>query len=234
MKLFLPDEEIVDALLLYLHHDAVDLAFPLRTLIPSLDSAVLEVLAGSESALSASQIARLSARGTRAGQAAVLDRLVQHGLVMAQKANTGYLYRLNRSHVLSPAVLSAVAARQEVLDRLKITVAAFDPVPVSTALYGSFARREAGPASDVDLLLVLEDAFDRHADAWQAQLDDLEQRVLAWTGNRLEILQLSLGQLAAANLAREPLMQSLRDEAITLQGRGVADVLATVGAGVRR
>jgi predicted nucleotidyltransferase len=212
----------------------VDLTSPLRSLIPSLDSAVLEVLAGTESGLSASQIARLSARGTRAGQGVVLDRLVQHGLVIAERANTGYLYRLNRAHVLSPAVLGAVGARQEILDRLRTATAALDPMPVSVALYGSFARRQAGPGSDVDLLLVLDEAFDRHADRWQAQLDGLEQQVLAWTGNGLEVLQLSTRQLADAVAAREPLMQSLLDEAVTLQGRDVADLLAPDRAGGRR
>lgn len=212
----------------------MDLTAPLRSLVPSLDSAVLEVLAGTESGLSATQIARLSARGTRAGQAAVLDRLVQHGLVLAEKSNTGYLFRLNRAHVLSSAVLSAVHARQEISHRLAIAAAALDPAPVAVALFGSFVRREAGPDSDIDLLLVVDDAFDRHADGWQAQLGALEQLVQAWTGNRLEVLQLSLGQLADATAAGEPLMLSLRHEAVALRGRKVADLLAGVGAGGRR
>jgi len=208
----------------------MDLAYPLRSLIPSLDSAVLEVLAGTESGLSASQIARLSARGTRAGQAAVLDRLVQHGLVLADRANTGYLFRLNRAHVLAPAVLAAAGARQQILARLSTAVAALEPVPVSAALYGSFARREAGPASDLDLLLVVVDTFDRYADAWQSQLEQLEQQVLAWTGNRLEVLQLSVRQLADAARAGEPLTRSLRDEAVTLCGTDVATLLAPLAA----
>lgn len=212
----------------------MDLASPLRSLTPSLDSAVLEVLAGTESALSASQIARLSLRGTRAGQGVVLDRLVQHGLVLAEKANTGYLFRLNRAHLLTPAVLAAVGARQEIVDRLRTATAALDPAPVSVALYGSFVRRQAGPDSDLDLLLVLDDAFDWHVDAWHSQLTSLEQQVLAWTGNNLEVLHLSTRQLAAAVAAGEPLMQSLRDEAVTLHGRDVEALLAAVGAGARR
>src|SRR5664279_3861208 len=121
---------------------AVDLTSPLRTLAPSLESAILEVLAGTESALSASTIARLSRRGTRQGQWTVLTRLVGHGLVLADPSSTGSLYRLNREHVLAPAVLSAVAARQEVLRRLTAAVANLGPV-ASAAVYGSFARREA-------------------------------------------------------------------------------------------
>jgi predicted nucleotidyltransferase len=218
---------------LYLHLDGVDLTSPLRSLTPSLDSAVLEVLAGTESGLSASQIARLSVRGTRAGQGAVLDRLVQHGLVLADRANTGYLFRLNRAHVLAPAVLTAVGARQEIVDRVTIAAAGLNPAPISAALYGSFVRRQAGPGSDLDLLLVLDNAFDWHADAWQNQLEHLEQQVLAWTGNRLEVLHLSDRQLVDAVIAGEPLVQSLREEAVTIHGRDIAALLATPAGGRR-
>ncbi len=208
----------------------MDLVSPLHSLIPSLDSAVLEVLAGTESGLSASQIARLSVRGTRAGQAAVLDRLTRHGLVLADKANTGYLYRLNRAHLLSAAILAAIGSRQELVDRLTTAIAALDPAPVSVALYGSFVRRQAGPDSDLDLLLVCDDASDRHADAWLSQLEALEQRVLAWTGNRLELLQLSVRQLTEAVAVGEPLMRSLREDAVTLYGTDVATLLAPLAA----
>ena len=75
----------------------VDLTSPLRTLAPSLESAVLEVLAGTESGLSATAIARLAPRGSRQGQYTVLTRLVDHGLVLADPSSTGALYRLNGS-----------------------------------------------------------------------------------------------------------------------------------------
>lgn len=203
----------------------MDLTLPLGSLIPSLDSAVLEVLARTESGLSASQIARLSARGTRAGQAAVLSRLVAHGLVLAEQANTGYLYRLNRAHLLAPAVLAATGVRHELVSRLAAVISALDPAPVSAALYGSFVRGQAGPHSDLDLLLVLENGLDRYDDAWQDQLADLEQQVLAWTGNRLEVLQLSVRQLVDALGAGEPLMRSLQAEAVTVYGTPLAALL---------
>ena len=66
----------------------MDLSFPLRSLVPSLDSAVLEVLAGTESALSATQIAHLADRGTRQGQALVLDRLVHNAYKLDLQGNS--------------------------------------------------------------------------------------------------------------------------------------------------
>ena len=194
----------------------MDLTLPLGTLIPSLDSAVLEVLARTESGLSASQIARLSARGTRAGQAAVLSRLVAHGLVMAEKANTGYLYRLNRAHVLAARQCSPRAAvRQELVSRLAAAILRpLDPAPVSAALV-RVIRRGVRPARTVISTCC---SSSRTASTGIARRlagtssTDLEQRVLAWTGNRLRgRCSCPSGSWLAALGAGEPLMRSLRD-----------------------
>jgi predicted nucleotidyltransferase len=204
----------------------VDLSSPLRSIAPGLDSAVLEVLAGTESPLSASQIARLARRGTRPGQLPVLNRLVEHGLVHAEPANQGHLYRLNREHVLADAVLSATRARSGFLARLTHAVEALHPEPVSVALFGSFARGEGRPQSDVDLLLVVpSDAV--LDDDWALQLQHLADRVMSWTGNRLEHVVLTEQRLRKAARAGEPVVRSWLDEAHVLHGRRLDALVAS-------
>ncbi len=68
---------------------AMDLTSPLHSLIPTLDSAVLEVLAGAESSLSLAHVARVAPRGSRPGLALAMDRLVEQGLVTATPATSG-------------------------------------------------------------------------------------------------------------------------------------------------
>lgn len=208
----------------------VDLASPLRSVAPSLDSAVLEVLAGTESGLSASQIARLSSRGTRAGQLPVLNRLVEHGLVSADPANTGFLYRLNREHVLAPAVLSAVAARREILDRLTAAVLQLLPVPVHASLFGSFARGEAGSHSDLDLLLLTDDDLDTHDPVWTNQVLALADRVVAWTGNRMETLTFIRSRLSEVIAQDEPIVASWLADSILLHGPSIETLVASAGS----
>lgn len=203
----------------------MDLSLPLRTIAPGLDSAVLQVLAGTESGLSASQIARLTDRGTRVGQLPVLTRLVEHGLVIADPANRGFLYRLNRSHVLADAILSATRARAVILDRLTEAVQVLRPRPVSVSVYGSFARGEAGPTSDLDLLIVTATAAELGAD-WEQQLQGLEDQVLAWTGNRLERLVLGVDRLRAAFDRGEPVIASWHEQAIVLIGLTSAELVS--------
>ena len=206
----------------------MDLSSPLRSIAPGLDSAVLQTLAGTESGLSASQVARLAGRGTRVGLLPVLARLVGHGVVLAEPANRGYLYRLNRSHVLADAVVSAAGARRAIFDRLTEAVEILRPAPLSVSLFGSFARGEAGPDSDLDVLIVTAADLDPDTELareWEQQLQHLEDQVLAWTGNRLERLVMSVDRLRAAFARDEPVIAAWSEEAITLTGLTTAELL---------
>lgn len=202
----------------------MDLSSPLRSLIPSLDSAVLEVLAGTESGLGVSQIARLAQRGSRPGLALALERLVEHGLVVADAANRGSLFRLNREHVLADAVLTAYRARATVLERLGDAVGALTPRPLHASVFGSFARREAGPESDIDLLVVVatEDMLD---EAWHTQLRVVCDQVLAWTGNRMEFLVFTEDELTRVVQAGEPIVGSWRADSVTVMGAPIEALL---------
>jgi hypothetical protein len=211
----------------------VDLTSPLRSLAPSLDSSVLEVLAGTESSLGIGQIAKIARRGTRQGLSLALDRLVEHGVVDAHAANRGYLYRLNREHVLADAVVSACRARVTVLARLGEAAQALDPQPSHVSVFGSFARREAGPDSDIDLLVVLpEDA--PVDDRWHEQMRDLGDQVLTWTGNRLEYLIFTYEELRAVVARDEPVVGSWVADSVTVLGVPIESIvreLASLGEG---
>lgn len=206
----------------------MDLASPLRSLIPSMESAVLEVLAGTESGLGTTQIARLARRGTRPGHQKALDRLAEHGLVLAEPSNNGFVYRLNREHVLVPALTTAMNARQVVIKRLADAIRQLEPTPTHASLFGSFARHEGTPHSDIDLLVVVPAERERHSPDWQRQIQRLEDEVYSWTGNRLEVLAFSLSTLADAVRAGEPIIESLRDESAPLIGVRFATLVAAL------
>ncbi|MCU0273368.1 MAG: nucleotidyltransferase domain-containing protein [Acidimicrobiales bacterium] len=213
----------------------MDLTSPLRSLTPTLDSAVLEVLAATESDLGVGRIAELAGRGTRQGLALAVDRLVEHGLVTATPANRGHLYRLNREHVLADAVLSACRARVTVLARLAEAVQDLDPQPVHASVFGSFARREAGPDSDIDVLFLLPD--DVHpGDRWYEAVRALGDRVLAWTGNRMEYLAFTRAELATVVARGEPVVASWLADSITVQGDDIESLVRELetGRGRRR
>ncbi len=75
-------------------------------------------------------------------------------------------------------MLLAAGARQEFIRRLGEACAQLTPVPVSAALFGSVARNESRPDSDIDLLLVVEDDVMADLDGWTDQLYDLTGTVV--------------------------------------------------------
>ncbi|MDR1187194.1 MAG: nucleotidyltransferase domain-containing protein [Bifidobacteriaceae bacterium] len=182
----------------------MDLVTPLSTIAPGLESAALTVLVGTDTALSATQIQRVAGRGSRYGLVLALERLAGHGIVTAIPASRGSLYRLNREHVLAPVVTAAVRARSDADHRIAEAVDDLDPKPLSAALYGSVARSEATPDSDIDLLVIGADGLDPDVETWTQQINDLERRARSWTGNPLQTVTVTRAQLAlmAANKAR--------------------------------
>lgn len=201
----------------------MDLQHPLRSLVPSLDWAVLAVLAGTQSGLGASQIARLSHDGSRSGQAPILDRLVKQGLVIAEPANQGFLYRLNREHLLAPAVLRAAGIRGRLVELLGEATAQLSPAPVHASVFGSFARGEAGDESDIDVLLLA--ASDQDVADWDTQIDLLQERVRLWTGNRCSCMAFSVNRAQQLAGQGEPIVDNWVKDGLVLIGDSVQRLL---------
>lgn len=202
----------------------MDLAFPLRSLVPTMESEVLGVLAGTQGGMSIAQITAVARRGSRQGLTLALGRLVEHGLVTASPANRGSMYSLNRDHVLAESVVSGIKARQAFLDRFADAVRSMSPQPIHVSIFGSFARYEGGPNSDIDVLFVLPRgcAVD---DEWESQVRDLGERVFAWTGNRMEHIAYTEDELLDVVKTQAAIVESWRIEALTVHGPDAVSIL---------
>lgn len=207
----------------------MDLAIPLRSLVPTLDAEVLTVLAGTTTPLTGRRVAELSARGSQPGVQKVLDRLVVHGLVTSRPAGAARLYVLNRDHLLAGPVLEAAATRQRLVDRLREAVEAWRVPCRHASLFGSVARGVAGVASDVDVLVVRPNDVPEEAPLWREQLIALEEGVARWTGNHLSWFETTPSDLARAAAADETLLEAWREEAIHLAGQPLHLLLRGAG-----
>ncbi|WP_432509453.1 nucleotidyltransferase domain-containing protein [Kineococcus auxinigenes] len=205
----------------------MDPSNPLRTLAPTVDADVLQVLARTQRPLSGVTVANLSGR-SYARTRACLHRLVEHGLVTAQDAGSAVLYALNRQHVLADPVLAAVGSTASVEALLVERLAGWDPPARAVVLFGSWARGEAGPDSDLDLLLVRHDAVDADG-AWGEQVHATGQALEVLTGNAVQFVQITGSQLATAVREGQPLIIGLRQDGRVLAGPPLRELLA-VGA----
>lgn len=203
----------------------MDLSLPLRSLVSTLDAEALTVLAGTTAPLTGNRLAGLAPRGSRAGLMRVLERLVLHGLVLAEPAGAATLYRLNRDHLLCEPLLAVIQARRRLLELLRAELGGWAIPCLHASVFGSVARGDATPSSDIDLLLVRPASVGADEPGWQRQVRQLEAAVSAWTGNALAVLELTPADLARARDMAEPLLTSLQDDAVVLLGGTVPQLL---------
>jgi predicted nucleotidyltransferase len=205
-------------------HSDMDLTTPLSAVTPTLDAHVLTVLARSRASLTGRQIRQLSTTGSLAGIQLTLARLVTTGVVQAEPAGRAIMYRLNREHLLADAILAIAGARTELTQRLRDRITSW-PIPCKHAsIFGSVARGESGPDSDLDVLVVRDDAVDPNDATWTDQLSTLELDVTAWTGNTLAWFETTADGLRLAVARKEPIVQSWHDDGIWLAGESFASL----------
>lgn len=202
----------------------MDFSHPFTALMPSVDSAVLAVLARTTRAQTGREVA-LAAGRSPSGVRPVLDRLAEQGLVDSERAGRAYIYTLNREHLAAPAIEALAGLRSGLVDRLRQEIAEWRIAPSHASLFGSTARGDGDAASDVDLFIVRPEGIEAEDAIWRGQLDRLAEGVRRWTGNHAGIAELSTDQLAALRERRPPVLKDLDADALTLSGPGVGALL---------
>jgi predicted nucleotidyltransferase len=186
----------------------MDVGSPISSVVPSLDGAVLDALAGTTAPMNLSAVHRITGRGSLSGVRRVLVRLVDAGIVLAVPG--GYL--LNRDHVAAPAVELLAHLWGEVFDRIRSQVAQWLVAPRLVGVFGSAARRDGSEDSDIDLIVV-SDAADAAEDS-----SELAANVERWTGNPAHVVTLAPKDLRRMRRAREPILAAWERDLVVIAG----------------
>jgi len=203
----------------------MDVAHPHTAVCPSLDGEVLHVLAGTNMGLTGRQVALLTGRSSHSGVLQVLNRLTDQGLVDRVELNRAYLFALNREHLAAPAVEILMGMREELINRIRGALGAWQIVPLHVSLFGSTARGDGDTRSDIDLFVVRPRDVSEEHPGWRAQLDELSSQILRWTGNRAAIVEVAADELTRLSTDEPPILAELRSESIVLCGSEIAGVL---------
>jgi hypothetical protein len=152
------------------------------------------------------------------------------------------VHELNREHVGASVADMLANLRLELWRRLREELAAWRPRPLYACVFGSAARGDGDEASDIDLLLVhpplagekkpprlspivlsqLADALGPTyggtdpAEEWQSQVDRLRTLVQCWTGNSLQVVDLSFYEWRHPNKAHQPLLAEIQRDGVEL------------------
>ncbi len=202
----------------------MDLNNAITAVIPTLEGRVLQVLARTDLPLSGSRVASFIPSASNPGVRLAISRLVGQGLVHAQSAPPAVLYTANRQHLLWPAieqlVLAADGAMRALFDRIRDVVCdglgADEAEHTSVALFGSSARGDNRPDSDIDLLLVTRDQAEQQAvDALISRLIDDVQIA---TGNETNVYPASRAHFDRLVREADPMVGSWIADAKTFMG----------------
>jgi predicted nucleotidyltransferase len=206
----------------------MDVGRPYTALVPTLDGAVVTVLAGTTRRLTGREVARLTGRSAHKGVLDALNRMTEQGLVEREEAGRALLYTLNRDHLAAPAVEVLADMRVELRRRIRATLVSWAIPPLHASMFGSAARGDGDSTSDIDLFIVRSDDVNVEDDVWRAQLDDLTTRVRRWTGNRAAVSEVDEGELSALQRAERPIIDEMRNDTITLFGPNFEAMLAVM------
>ncbi len=186
---------------------------PLAVIGPSLDLAVLYVLARAEAEFTAPLIQKLLPEGgSLAGVRQALRRLIDQGIVRERISGRTRTYELNREHLVSDSVVAMASAKGSLIGRIRSEINSWEFTPLSVVLFGSAARDEMRSDSDIDLFIALPDEVDE--DLAEGHVSSLAASIHAWTGNDARPLVYRKREILPA-----PIFDSIIREGLDLAGQ---------------
>jgi predicted nucleotidyltransferase len=203
----------------------MDLSQPWSLIRSRIDMEVLLVLRGTTRPMTGRGVARLARNGSQPAVNQALRRLAGQGLVRAEEAGNAYLYTFNRDHLGAPAIDLLAGIRGELERRLRADIAEWETPPAHASIFGSAARGDGDTRSDIDVFVVRPTGVSEDEPRWRAQLERLSDHVLAWTGNRLGLSEVSASEIRRLRRERPPVVDELRRDAITLAGPAATHLL---------
>lgn len=144
-----------------------------------------------------------------------LNRLREHGLVVRRTVGPAHLWRFRRAAALAEP-LRELFEREHGLDQeiRKTLDAGLRRIPhiERAVLFGSRARGDASPASDIDLLVIVD--HERHKRTFDADFTKLRTRIEERFGAHLQSIVYSNEE--ARRKRDHPLLRAVEDEGVVL------------------
>jgi len=175
---------------------------------------LLRVLVPLSRPVSLREAARLAGMSA-AGASRAMEHLTAMGVMERREASGQHLYTVNRDSYLYgvlSGLFDAEEARQQAL--FQALRDALGPMAKAAAIFGSRARGDDRPDSDLDLLVVIEDA-DGEEGVWE-HLVELQPRIQREFGLRLSPVILGLERLRERAREGDPFVEAVAAEGIPI------------------
>lgn len=190
---------------------------------------ILRALMPLTSAVSGREAKFLSGVRSQSGAQQALNELSQLGILREERIRGARLYRVNRAHHVTDALVALFASEGKRVSALRDLVSKelaskglIERVQ-GVILFGSAARGDARPGSDLDLLVVTGTARSK-ARVTDAMLDAADEAAHT-LGVRFSPLVLALPRLRERWRAGDPLLQNIHAEGRTILGSSLAELV---------
>ena len=183
---------------------------------------ILRALMPLYSPVSGNEARALSGVRSKNGLRVALDQLTELGILQREHTGRIGLFRINRDHDLAGPLEELFAIESARISRLRTAIAqildkgAVGEHTLSIILFGSNARGEARPGSDVDLLVVTD--TESRTGAVERVLMEAEPELRRRFGLRIAPYVLDRARVRERHRDGDALMQNIQSEGRTLYG----------------
>ncbi|HUY63467.1 MAG TPA: nucleotidyltransferase domain-containing protein [Acidimicrobiales bacterium] len=202
----------------------MDFLRPVEAVIPGAQGKLLAVFAQTTAGLSVRTAARLS--GVSLAQTSrILPELAALGILERSEVPPSTVYRLVEGNVASRAIKQLARSRDLVLAELGEVAKAMPTPPLSIVVFGSFARGDAGPESDVDVVMVHQSGVDATS-MWSEGVEEWRRVVRQLTGNEVEVMEVDECVIGPRLRSRRPVWRDISREGIAIFGKSLDELQA--------
>lgn len=155
----------------------------------------------------------------------ILKELENDGVIISKRAGRSILHFLNRKHYLVKNIILPIFRKEKEAkkDLSEFLKAKLNFQTESMILFGSIARQEETPISDIDLLLIIKD---------QSDPQELEEKFLALNskvaecfGNSISPLIMRVSEFKTKFKENDKLLKVILKEGEVLRGKSISEIL---------
>lgn len=206
------------------YNGLVDFLHPVEAVIPGAQGKLLAVFAETTADLSVRTAARLS-KVSLAQTSRLLPKLAALGILERADVPPSTLYRLVEDNVASRTIRQLAQARALVLTELGATAKAMPSPPLSIVVFGSFARGDADPKSDLDVLMVHRSGAEASPE-WSEGVERWRHVVHRLTGNEVDVMEVDEQEIGPRLRSRRPLWRDIRRDGLSVFGLTLEELVA--------
>lgn len=207
----------------------MDFRHPVEAAIPGAQGRVIAALLGTSGDLNLRTIARVA--GVSVAQASrVLPGLVDLGMIERREVPPSSLFRIVPEHVATRALVALADSRAVVLAEMGRAAAKIRPAPISVIAFGSFARGDGEPDSDIDVIMVRPTGIDADDDGWSQAIERWRTVISRVAGNTVEILDVDADAVAAKLSGRSELWRDVHRDSQVVFGKRLDELADRLSA----